>query len=446
MRSSGRMTTLEERVTIVELARNGWSDAQIAVHLGWREATVRKWRLRGRQGREALTSPLGRPARGAWVPDTLRERTLRAVLRQQREAHPGWGPKTLLAELARAPEWAGCPLPSRATVARYLRQEGLTRTYARHTELPVVPRRRPQAPHEEWEMDARGQEPVPDLGVVTLVHLNDRYSHVRLLSYPFVLGDRRAARHLQTEDYQLALRLAFRDWGLPDRLAVDHESVFYDNESPSPFPSRLQLWLQALGVDLIFGRVRQPTDQGLTERSHQLWAAQVLAGQRFAHLEALLAALRERRTFLNEHLPCRTLGELPPLRAYPQARRPRRPYAPEEERGLLVGARIWEYLGRCRWFRRVSSAHTVSLGGQVYYLGTQWTPGQQVELRGQGTGPTLVVGSEDGQQQQELALRGLTPAELMGDWGRILGVPGYQLSLPFTTESERELRLCETLG
>lgn len=387
MRTAGRMTTLEERITIVQLAQQGWSDAQIAAQLGWQRATVRKWRLRGQAGREALTSPLGRPARGAWVPHTLRERTLQAALRQLRQEHPGWGPKTLLAELAREPLLAGGGLPSRATVARYLAQEGLTRSYARHTALPATPRPLPQAPHEEWEMDARGHAPVPELGIVSLVHLNDRYSHVRLLSYPFVLGARRATRHLRTEDYQLVLRLAFRDWGLPDRLAVDHESVFYDNDSPSPFPSRLQLWLQALGVALVFNRVGRPTDQGLTERSHQVWAAQVLQGQQFPRLEALIGALQERRTFLNEHLPCRTLGEVPPLVAYPQARHPRRPYAPEAERSLVDPERVWAYLGQCRWFRRVSSAHTVSLGGQVYLWGRRGPRASRWNCAGKAAGP-----------------------------------------------------------
>jgi hypothetical protein len=127
------------------------------------------------------------------------------------------------------------------------------------------------------------------------------------LSYPVQVGEKRWQRHPNTEDYQLALRLAFLDWGLPQQVQVDHESVFFDNHIQSPFPTRLHLWLLALGIYLRFGRTHQPTDQAMTERSHQLWAAQVLRGQRFASWQALYQALRERRDFLNTRLPCAAL-------------------------------------------------------------------------------------------------------------------------------------------
>jgi hypothetical protein len=284
------------------------------------------------------------------------------------------------------------------------------------------------------------------VGITTLVQLNDRHSHVRLLSYPVVLGAERATRHLQTEDYQLLLRLAFSDWGLPDRLAVDHESVFYDNDSASPFPSRLHLWLQALGVELVFSRVRRPTDQGLTERSHQLWEGQVLRGGEFAGIAALESALRERRTFLNEHLPCRTLGEVPPLVAHPEAARPRRRYQVAWEESRLELGRVWAYLARGRWFRRVASSRTISLGGQVYYLGPGWSPRSQVEIQADPEQRCWRVQSEDGRLEQDVAARGLEVPTLMGDLTHIVTAPGYQPCLPLGEEDERMLRLCETLG
>lgn len=38
-------------------------------------------------------------------------------------------------------------------------------------------------------------------------------------------------------DYQLVLRRVFLKYGLPLRLALDHDSVYYDSTSPSPYPS-----------------------------------------------------------------------------------------------------------------------------------------------------------------------------------------------------------------
>src|SRR2546425_906704 len=48
--------------------------------------------------------------------------------------------------------------------------------------------------------------------------------------------------------YQLMLRRAELSTGLPRRITLDHGTVFYDNTSPSPFPTCLHLWLLADGA------------------------------------------------------------------------------------------------------------------------------------------------------------------------------------------------------
>jgi hypothetical protein len=280
-------------------------DGAIAATVGWTVPTVRKWRRRASQaGRAGLVSQMGRPRTGAL---SSFAQPVRETVREYRTQHPGWGPLTLVTELQGDACMQGRKLPSRSAVARYLHERELTRPYERHSQLPDTDTQAATAPHEVWEMDARGHEYVPDVGVMALVNINDRHSHARILSYPVQVGEKRWQRHPNTEDYQLALRLAFLDWGLHQQVQVDHESVFFDNHIQSPFPTRLHLWLLALGIYLRFGRTHQPTDQAMTERSHQLWAAQVLRGQRFASWQALYQALRERRDFLNTRLPCAAL-------------------------------------------------------------------------------------------------------------------------------------------
>jgi hypothetical protein len=66
---------------------------------------------------------------------------------------------------------------------------------------------------------------------------------------------------------QLSLRRAFLTYGLPEALTLDHGTVFYDNTTPSPFPTRLHLWLLALGVQVRFTRKRCPTDHAIIERT-----------------------------------------------------------------------------------------------------------------------------------------------------------------------------------
>jgi transposase len=439
----GRVTTLEERVMICELSEAGFTDREIAGQTGWSRWTVRKWRRRGREGRTALASAMGRPAAGilSTFPTSMPK-----TLKSWRKDRPGWGPKTLRAELELDERFKGQQLPSLRSIAAFLQQEDLTRPYERHSDLPQTARMATiQAPHELWELDARGHEQIRDVGVVTLIHLNDRFSRVRLLSYPCLLGKKRWTRSPATEDYQLALRLAFTDWGLPEAIQVDHEGVFYDNGTKSPFPTRIHLWLMALGVSLTFGRKGRPVDQGLTENSHQLWDRQVLQGQTFLDWDDLYRALHRRREFLNAHLPCSSLGDKPPLMAFPQAAIPQRLYRPEWEHELLDLERVYDYLSQGRWFRNCGKDGNTSLGGQYYLLGCAWE-NQQVEITFDRTDQQLVFLAEDGERTQRRAIKALTKEVLIGELGPLVNLPAFQLALPISWESWRAARHCCTLG
>lgn len=436
-----RITSLQDRRSILALADAGHTDSQISQFVGWRLATVRKWRRRGRRDNPPnLASCLGRPPKGAM---STFSPSLRQTLEAWHKDHPGWGPKTLRAELERDLSFIGQPLPSRATIARWLKQNDLTRPYERHNELPKPPPASATAPHEEWEMDGRGYQKVPGVGVVTLINLNDRFSKLKLLSYPCWLGDKQASRHPTTADYQLVLRLAFNRWGLPDRLFVDHDSVFFDNLSRSPFPTQLHLWLLALVISFSFGRSRSPTERGLTERSHQTWHQQVVEGSTFGSWEVLWRDLQERRDFLNERLPCASLGEVPPLVAHPEARRPRRLYRPEWEADLLDLSGVYGYLSQGRWYRKGSNIGAVSLGGRVYVLGRAWIR-EEVEITFDPMERHFVFHSRDGERTKRLAPKGLAADELMGEMGALAKLDRFQLALPFSWDEWRVIQLSET--
>ena len=426
------MTSLQDRLRIQELAADGWSDAAIGAEVHWSERTVRKWRLRLRlQAGDSsrLVSSLGRPRSGAM--GSFRAAT-REQVRQMRQSYPGRGALTLHTELA-LQAGDGEQVPSRATIARFLAQQRLVRGYERHGGVPLVADGRAQAEHDVWEMDARGQEAVAGVGVVMLIHLNDRFSRTKLLSYPCVVGLTRALHRPTTSDYQLALRLAFAEWGLPATLSVDHDSVFYDNTSRSPFPSQLQLWLAGLGVLLLFGPYRRPTDRGMTERSHQTWAAQVIQGQRFTDWNALWAALQMRKTFLNEHLPCRTHDYIPPLVAYPQARVPQRPYDLLHEQDLFDANRIAALLAPGRWFRTASNVGAVKLGGIRYPLGATWA-NREVEIHFDPDDAQLLFCDASRSLHQRLPIQGISYRDLAGDMHPCFLLHPCQLPLPMDTQ------------
>jgi transposase-like protein len=59
------VTSLAERIDIVESSTAGEAAWRISQRLGWRQPTIRKWRNRGRKlGRAGLVSHMGRPAKG----------------------------------------------------------------------------------------------------------------------------------------------------------------------------------------------------------------------------------------------------------------------------------------------------------------------------------------------------------------------------------------------
>jgi hypothetical protein len=257
------------------------------------------------------------------------------TIRQVRQAHPGWGPTTLLVALRADPVWADRRLPSRARVAAFLNQEGLTRRSQRHAALPQPPPQPPQAPHDEWQLDAQGVMRVGGVGAVSLINGVDVVSRLKVERCPRPHTTRAA-----TADYFLTLRRACLTVGLPTRLALDHDAVFYDNTTPSPCPTRLHRWLIAVGVAVVFIRRRRPTDHALIERTHQTMTKQALLGQRWTDAVTLWTGLDERRDVLNHALPARALVNRPPLVAYPAAVCSGRPDRPEWEEELLDLGRV----------------------------------------------------------------------------------------------------------
>lgn len=425
-------TSLEERIAISEQAAAGRTDRQIAQEMNLSVWTVRKWRRRAqKKGRDGLISRRGRPPAGvlgASPPE------MRQALRQMREEHPGWGPVTLRLELADR-GWDGTRLPSRSRIAAFLRQEGLVRPYHRRSPLPQPGPIRPQRVHEEWAVDAQGVVQTP-LGKVSVINIVDEVSHqvVESLARPGV-------SHPDHRDYQLALRRAFLQYGLPHRVTLDHDAAFYDNTSSSPFPTPFHLWLVGLGIAVYFIRHPPPREHSRIERAHQTLYRQAIQGQHLADADDLQRRLDRRREFLNTRYPSAPLGGKPPQDAFPEARHSGRPYHLEWEAEMLDMQRVADYLAQGRWFRRVSSQGQFELGGHSYYLGRAYAR-QEIEITFDPQTWELICRPADGQPPVRRPIQGLTKAELMGEATHLLSTP-YQLPLPLTPSAWREWALAE---
>lgn len=433
----GRQTSLVERVEIGERWANGQNDAEIATVMGLSMAVVRKWRRKyQRTGRSGLVSQMGRPAQGALSqsPPQLKE-----AVRTMRQSHPGWGPLTILSELAKDKQWAKAKLPSRARLAAFLKELQLTRKYERHSDLPQPLVVAPQRAHEEWEVDAQGVMAVTGLGQVSIINISDLFSRVKVDSWPCLHRS-----HPNTQDYQLVLRRAFVQYGLPQRISFDHDSVFYDNASASPFPTSLHLWLIALGVAVRFIEHAPPEEHSVIERSHQTVTNQAIRGQTFSDGMALQQSLTQRLDFLNHYFPSRSLGGQPPLVVWPQASHSGQPYRLEWEPQLLDMQRVYAYLAQGRWFRLTSSQGQLSLGGQRYNVGASLAR-QTLEITFDPQAAQFNLLRPDGSQSLRLSPLGLTKTDLMGELSPFFSLPVYQLALPFSPAEWRQLFLANHL-
>lgn len=437
MAHRGRRITLKERLEIGERWEVGQTDPEIATAMDISVWTVRKWRRKyQRAGRSGLVSRMGRPATGALGQFPLE---LRDSVSEMRQGHPGWGPVTLLTELGEEARFRQLKLPSRSRIAAFLKQKGFTRPYERHSQLPQLPGRTPQRAHEEWEMDAKGVIKVPALGAVAIINISDLFSRLKVDSFPCLNSS-----HPSTLDYQLVLRRAFMRYGRPERISLDRDSVFYDNTCASPYPTTLHLWLIALAIEVHFIEQPPPEEHSVIERSHQTVTHQAVTGQVFGDGLAFQHHLSDRLDFLNQRFPSRSLGGRSPLQAYPEAQYSGRPYRPEWEEALLDLQRVYAYLAQGRWFRRTSPLGQFCLGGHRYGIGKHFGD-QTLEITFVPQTGEFKGLSEDGQQELRLPARGLTPSDLMGELGPVVALPAYQLALPFSPATWREMMLCAAL-
>jgi hypothetical protein len=303
---------------------------------------------------------------------------VRLAIAQMRPGKDGWGSVTIHTELRISPAFSGVSLPSVRSIDRYLSSRCLVEGNWLPAALPSDPVPLPRFAHDLWQMDAEGNKRVPDLGFVGMLNIKDVFSKAYTMTYPHRLGS--PSSHLKQWHYQFGLRLAFTEVGMCHRLQVDHESVFFDNSSLSPYPTPFHRWALGMNFPLVFTPKAKPFRQGAVERSHQTMHRQVCAGRTYSGHEALFQACQKRRQRLNNDIPCRQLDNRPPFKAFPEAVRSDRPYDHAKEEAYFDQQRIFDYLDANTWARAVSHNHTFSMGGQQYFLSAA-KPNSTLQIR-----------------------------------------------------------------
>lgn len=204
------------------------------------------------RSRRPLSSPQQTPAE------------MEATVVALRDTHPAWGGRKLQRRL-RNLGYRDVPAPSTLTAIlhRYGRIDPAESP--KHT---AWTRFEHAAPNQLWQMDFKGHVALERGRCHPLTVLDD---HSR---FNLVL---RACANEQGETVQAALTEAFRCYGLPERMTMDHGSPW--GAEPAHPLTLVTTWLIRLGIRVSHSRPYHPQTQGKDERFHRTLAVECLRAQ-----------------------------------------------------------------------------------------------------------------------------------------------------------------------
>lgn len=361
---AGRTTPCQRR-RFYERHLRGETYQQIAASTGVSQACVRYWCRRQRDGGDCRTIYRREPA-------GLLSRfhpLVRYCILRLRLKHPRWGPNRIREKLKKRRSLRGLPLPSEASIGRYLHQ--WPRFRRRPKEKPR--RKRPQEPtqvHQRWQIDFKMGIALQNGTLVNLHTVRDPVGEACIGASVFPSGEVGQKAHKPTlEQVRGVLRTCFARWGtLPDEVQTDGEPALIGRPQ-DPFPSSFTLWLVGLGIDHLVIRPGKPTDNAEVERCHRTVNDYAIVGNEGADVTHLQHILDEAVDELAFQLPSRAKGcaGAPPVMAHPELLQPRRPFQPEHELALFDLQRVDAYLATFTWQRKVGKTGQITLGGRHQY-------------------------------------------------------------------------------
>jgi transposase InsO family protein len=290
---------MERRLEFVMLASvEGANVRQLCRRFGVSPTTgykwLERWRLEGIAGlQEQSRRPQKSPARsGAAVED--------AVLLMRAE-HPAWGGRKIARRLKDLGQQA---VPAPSTVTAILKRHGVE-LGAHGGGQSAFTRFERSRPNELWQMDFKGHVALHTGRLHPLTVLDDHSRFSVALS---------ACANEQTETVRQQLIIAFRRYGLPERMITDNGSPWGDGPG-NPFTS-LGVWLIEQGIKISHSRPYHPQTMGKDERFHRSLKAEVLSGPPFADLAAAGRAFERWRNVYNTQRPHEALELAVPASRY----------------------------------------------------------------------------------------------------------------------------------
>lgn len=254
----------------------------------------------------------------------------------EKEAHPLWGPKKIVARLRRRqPELAW---PAASTAGEILKRHGLVNgRRARWKSCGNGPWPEPAAPNAVWTADHKGWFRTGDRARCEPLTVMDSKSR-------YMLGLEAVGSTGDGEAWPVFERL-FGDYGLPDRLRSDNGSPFAGVGIAGLTP--LAVRFVKLGIALERIDPGKPQQNGRHERFHLtlLPLAKNPQANRADQQRAFDAFRRE----YNEERPHEALGQTPPCEHYRPSERRMPPTPPEPDYPPSAAVRQVRHNGEIKW-------------------------------------------------------------------------------------------------
>lgn len=341
---------------VLEVLNDGATVTDVARRYEVSRQTVHEWLRRyAAHGLQGLVDRSSRPLSCPHQMDPVVE----ARVVEMRQAHPGWGPRTILFWLERE---GVVPLPGRTSVERCLIRHGLVTPQARKRKRSDYKRWERARPMELWQMDIVGGVRFVDGSEAKIVSGIDDQSR-------YVVCARVVARATARPVCD-AFETAMAEHGVPEQVLTDNGKVFTARFGPGPGPVLFDRICRDNGVTHILTAPRSPTTTGKIERWHKTLRREFLDGKTFDSIEDAQAQLDAWVAYYNHERPHQSIGRMPPIERFRLA---------VAQPGPVETPTVEEQPVDAMTTRRVSVNGTISFAAALYKAGV-WLAGQEVEI------------------------------------------------------------------
>jgi len=342
------LSVMEQRYqAVLAVVQDGWRVVEVARRLGVSRQSVHNWIARYEQG--GLAALTDRSHRPSSCPHQI-SAELEALICELRREHPGWGPRRIEHQLARAGEE---PLPSRSAIYRCLRRHGLIELRRRRKRREEFRRWERERPMQLWQMDVMGGVMLQDATELKVVTGVDDHSRFCIAAGLVTRATSKAVCAV--------LSTALRRYGIPDEILTDNGKVFTGRFGPQPVEVLFDRICRENGISHRHTAVRSPTTTGKIERFHQSLRREFLADRAFASLEAAQAELDAWVEDYNTNRPHQALEMATPAQRFR--------LAPLSTDAVSIPVDAAED-HRGQWvLRRVASNGIVSVDNQMFSVG-----------------------------------------------------------------------------